>query len=79
MNCRAAVGILAIAWVLLSVTQARAMESARWDPVRHLLETPGLIGDPGGARGRLERLGVMLQLFYNQYLSGKPGGGGVTP
>jgi len=35
-----------------------------------------LLGDPGGFRGRLEELGVDLQLFYNQYLAWKPGGGG---
>lgn len=44
--------------------------SAWWDEDR-------LLGDPGGARSRLERLGVQLQLFYNQYLSGKPPGGGA--
>jgi porin len=38
-----------------------------------------LLGDPGGQRSRLQRLGVVLQLFYNQYLTGKPEGGGVNP
>lgn len=38
-----------------------------------------LLGDPGGQRSRLERLGIVLQLFYNQYLSGKPAGGGANP
>lgn len=38
-----------------------------------------LLGDPGGRRSWLERLGVVVQLFYNQYLSGKPEGGGANP
>jgi porin len=38
-----------------------------------------LLGDPGGARSWLERLGIVLQLFYNQNLSGKPEGGGAHP
>lgn len=39
------------------------------------LHEPRLLGDPGGVRSRLERLGVGVQLFYNQYLSGNPRGG----
>ncbi len=34
-----------------------------------------LLGDPGGHRSRLERLGVGVQLFYNQFLSANPRGG----
>ena len=42
---------------------------------RHLLGSPELLGDPGGWRSRLERLGLSLQLLYNQYLAWKPSGG----
>ncbi|MDJ0851426.1 MAG: carbohydrate porin [Myxococcota bacterium] len=45
---------------------------------RHLLDSRRLLGDPGGQRGRLELLGVELQLFYNQFLAWKPRGGGVN-
>ena len=41
--------------------------------------TGELLGDPGGYRSWLERLGVVVQLFYNQYLTGKPAGGGANP
>jgi porin len=37
--------------------------------------SPRLLGDPGGARSRLERLGIGLQLFYNQLVGGNPRGG----
>jgi porin len=36
---------------------------------------PRLLGDVGGLRTRLERLGIGVQLFYNQYVSGNPSGG----
>jgi len=45
----------------------------------HLLHSPRLVGDPAGARSWLERVGVDIQLFYNQYLSGKAAGGGANP
>jgi carbohydrate-selective porin OprB len=45
----------------------------------HLLDSPRLIGEVGGARTSLERLGIDFQLFYNQVLSGKPEGGGANP
>jgi porin len=37
---------------------------------------PRLLGDAAGMRSRLERLGIGVQLFYNQYVSGNPSGGG---
>ncbi len=44
----------------------------------HLLHSGRLVGDAGGVRNRLGRLGIDLQLFYNEYLSGKPSGGGAN-
>ncbi len=44
-----------------------------------VLERDRLVGDPMGGRTRLERLGVDLQLFYNQLLTGKAEGGGANP
>jgi porin len=38
-----------------------------------------LLDDPRGVRTRLEQLGIVVQLFYNQTLSGKPSGGGANP
>jgi porin len=43
----------------------------------HLLHGDRLLDDPAGGRSRTEGLGVTLQLFYNQYLSWKPAGGGA--
>ena len=45
--------------------------------LEHLATSPGLVGDPGGARSALSQLGIDLQLFYNQVLGWKPGGGVV--
>jgi porin len=45
---------------------------------RSLLESPRLLGDLGGERTRLERLGIDFQLFYQQYL-GWRARGGVDP
>ncbi len=45
----------------------------------HLARGDELLGDPGGARSALELVGVDLRLFYNQYLSVKPSGGGANP
>jgi porin len=39
------------------------------------LHEPRVLGDLGGVRSRLERVGVGVQLFYNQYVSGNPRGG----
>jgi porin len=50
-----------------------ALGSAAW---RHLRETPRLLGDPGGARTRLDELGVTLQLFF-QTFTGLQARGGV--
>jgi porin len=41
----------------------------------HLISSPRLLGDPGGARSRLGSLGVSFQLFANQTLGWKPEGG----
>jgi porin len=43
--------------------------------IRHLGESPRLLGDPGGARSRLEQLGIGFQLFVNDYLGAKVRGG----
>jgi len=61
-----------------------ATSGARADgPVRrlaeHLESGDRLLGDPGGARSALQRLGVDLQLFYDQFLSVKAAGGGANP
>ena len=42
-------------------------------------DSPQLLGDLGGARSRLEELGVAVQLFYNETLAWKPPGGGADP
>jgi len=41
----------------------------------HVRESPQLLGDPAATRSQLERLGINLQLFYNQSLGWKPRGG----
>ncbi len=51
-------------------------DEAGWDRVA---AAPRAFGDAGGARSRLERMGVQLRLFYDQYLSGKPSKGGAEP
>lgn len=62
----------------------RLVRSATWVLAACLVSTgapadplhePRVLGDPGGVRSRLERLGVGVQLFYNQYVSGNPRGG----
>jgi porin len=63
----------------LAALAATAQDAAGSELFRHVLESPELLDDPGGVRSRLERLGIDLQLFYNQYLSGKPAGGGANP
>jgi len=58
--------------------ESASAESHSVDFANHLLRSGRLIGDPGGARSTLERLGFDLQLFYNEYLSGKPSGDGAN-
>jgi porin len=41
----------------------------------HARSAPRLLGDPAGLRGRLERMGLSLQLYYQQFLAWKPRGG----
>ncbi len=69
----------AIAGMLLPAPRAGAEGVPNPTFGHHLLTSPELLGDPAGARSRLEQLGIVLQLFYNQYLSGKPSGGGANP
>lgn len=45
---------------------------------RHLLDSPRLLDDPGGARSRLSSLGIEFQLFTNLILGWKPRGGADT-
>jgi porin len=56
----------------------RAEPDPSRDLARHLRESARLLGDPAGVRGRLERLGVITQLYYNQVLSWKPASGGAN-
>lgn len=46
---------------------------------RHLAASPQLLDDPGGARTRLERLGIVPQLFAQHFVSWKAPGGGADP
>jgi porin len=66
---------IALAVLGLVMTQAAHAETAGL--ASHLLDSDRLLGDPAGVRTGLERLGIDLQLFYNQYLSAKPSGGGA--
>jgi porin len=70
---------IALAALGLLVASAAHAEPPRAGLDDSLLYSNRLIGDPAGARSRLDRLGIELQLFYNQYLSGKPEGGGANP
>jgi porin len=47
---------------------ATAPDAAAGDVWRHLVSTPRLLDDPGGARSRLEELGLTLQLFFQTYV-----------
>ena len=76
-SLRRAVRIALTALVLLMTPPARA-DPPHSGPGGSLLHSSRLIGDPAGVRSRLERLGVDLQLYYNQQLSGKPSGGGAN-
>ncbi len=61
---------------MLAPARATADPGPDWRSIRrHLLESPGLIGDPAGQRSRLELLGLDFQLLYNQFLGWKPRGG----
>lgn len=60
--------------ILLSPGQAAA-EGGSSRVLHYLTTSPELAGDPGGARSRLDRLGIGLQLFANQFLAWKPVGG----
>lgn len=65
-----------MAMLLLSALPGSAAEETEppgW--ARHLLESPRLLDDPGGARSRLEQLGVSFQLFFNTTLGAKLRGG----
>jgi porin len=62
----------ALASAVLATPQAAR---AGGEIVDHLASSPRLLGDPGGLRSELDRLGIELQLFYNQYLGWKPRGG----
>lgn len=75
----AAVGLLGLLLGGLAASAPGARGAELSELGRYLMESPDLLGDPDGARSRLERLGIDFQLFYNQYLSGKPAGGGVDP
>lgn len=65
---------------LVAPASAPAAEDGRLARLgRHLLESPQLLDDPGGARTRLDELGITLQLFTQQFLGWKaPGGGADT-
>jgi porin len=65
--------------VVLALSGATSVPAEERTPgmASHLLESDRLLGDPGGRRSRLEQLGIALQLFYHQTLSGKPSGGGA--
>jgi porin len=76
MPSRIQVGLAVLAAALIGST-ARAEPGSSVG--HHLLHSARLFGDPGGARSRLEELGVTVQLFYNQFLAWKPAGGGIDP
>jgi porin len=54
--------------VALLAALATAPDAAAGDVWRHLVTTPRLLDDPGGARSRLEELGLTLQLFFQTFL-----------
>jgi porin len=66
-----------VALSLLFAASAAMGDSTRPRLLSHLLESSRLLGDPGGFRSELERLGIDSQLVYNQYASGKPSGMGA--
>jgi len=88
MRCAARAVLLV--WLAASVAFAPAdarasdprTDARPADALVALRETPRLVGDPGGLRRRAERLGISLQLYYQQIWAWKPRGGverdGVT-
>jgi len=73
-----ALALATLGALLLPGPRARSAEPlpAR-EAVRHLASSPQLLDDPGGVRTRLEQLGIVPQLFYQEYLSWKFAGGGA--
>lgn len=63
--------------LLMTLLQPGAPRAGGGAPPRQSVwHRTALLGDPGGVRGRLEELGVGLQLFYHQFGGWKPRGGG---
>ena len=77
MSAAQAISLAALATLLVATlpaaTAAEGTTSRGWG--RYLLETPRLLGDPAGARSRLEQLGISFQLYFNTTLGAKPEGG----
>jgi porin len=71
--CAGAVAAMATA-LLCASAPAGAAEGAR-AAGEHLLSSPRLLDDPAGVRSRLERLGISLQLFYQEFPAWKTSGG----
>jgi porin len=73
-----AILLVALCAALLSGPRPAAAERGPgWSLGRHLAESPQLLDDPGGARTRLEQLGIIPQLFTGHFLGWKPPGGGA--
>jgi porin len=70
--------LAALGLVMTPSARAEPAGDGLGDHLLYSLYSNRLFGDPAGARSRLERLGIDLQLFYNQFLSGKPSGGGAN-
>jgi len=76
---RPAILLAALGAALVSAPrQAVAERGPGWSLGRHLSGSQQLLDDPGGARTRLEQLGIVAQLFYQHFVSWKPPGGGVA-
>lgn len=80
----ATIGLLAALATGPTATLAIFAPADAWagPSLSRLAETPRLLGDPGGLRGRGELVGISLQLYYQQIWAWKPRGGvdrrGVT-
>ena len=74
----AVASLTAVATLAASASSHAAEPEPGPDGRTHRWESARLLGDPYGARSRLAQLGIELQLFYNQALSGKPSGGGAN-
>lgn len=75
---RCALALATLGALLLADPRPAAAEPGPAPGLRRHLETSRqLLGDPGGVRGRLEELGIVAQLFYQEFLSWKPAGGGA--